>query len=280
MTESRSSSRISAKLVPIRKLTAAVHEKVWGSPRTEPWLANPEGRKIGEIWFSAPDVMPVLVKLLFTSERLSVQVHPDDSYALAHGADRGKTEMWHILRADPGATIAVGLREPVSGKRLRESALNGEIVDLLDWVPAHAGDTFFVPAGTIHAIGGGIGLIEIQQLSDVTYRLFDYQRKPERELHLDDSLAVASLAPTRDGKRELPVECAYFRAERLEVCGSADCSASAQPAIYVAIAGEGKIDGESFRSGEAWLALAGARAFSIEAANASFIVASCQTGVN
>src|ERR1035437_10257329 len=170
----------------MRKLTPAIYDKVWGSPLTEPWLANPERRKIGEIWFAAPEAMPILVKFLFTSERLSVQVHPDDVYARSHGNSCGKTEMWHILRADPDATAALGPREAVSKEFVGAAALNGMIVDLLQWVPAHAGDTFFVPAGTIHAVGGGLVLCEIQQFSDVTYRLFDYRRQPERPLHLDD----------------------------------------------------------------------------------------------
>ena len=173
----------------ICKLEPDVLDKVWGSPATEPWLANPEGRNIGEVWFSAPEAMPVLIKFLFTSDRLSVQVHPDDVYARVHGHERGKTEMWHILRAEPGATIALGLREAATGEQVSAAALSGDIVDMLHWIPAQAGDTFFVPAGTIHAIGGGLAICEIQQLSDVTYRLFDYQREPVRPLHLEESLA-------------------------------------------------------------------------------------------
>ena len=127
--------------------------------------------------------MPLLVKLLFTSDNLSVQVHPGDAYAREHHNSRGKTEMWHILRAEPEAKIALGLRERVTPERLREAAQSGEIMELLNWVPARPGDTFFVPAGTIHAIGGGLALCEMQQHSDITYRLYDYGRP--RELHLE-----------------------------------------------------------------------------------------------
>ena len=268
--------------MPLCKLTPTVLDKIWGSPRTAPWLPNPEGRKVGEIWLAAPESMPVLVKFLFTSERLSIQVHPDDAYAQAHGEVRGKTEMWHVLRAEPNAAIAFGLREPVSREFLHASALSGKIVDLLEWVPVKAGDTFFVPAGTIHVIGEGLVLCEIQQFSDVTYRLFDYRREPERPLHLDEALNVARLVPG-DGRRhavpigegrELLAECEYFRTERLNIEGSAECSRSAQPAIYVAIAGEGTIAGEPFRAGEAWLAPAGTPEFTIESANAAFVIAS------
>ena len=266
----------------IRKLVPGVLDKVWGSSATEPWLANPESRKIGEIWFSAPEVMPVLVKFLFTSDRLSVQVHPDDAYARACGHERGKTEMWHILRAEPGATIALGLREAVTGEQVSAAALSGDIVDMLQWIPARVGDTFFVPAGTIHAIGGGLGICEIQQLSDVTYRLFDYQREPTRPLHLKESLEVAGLAPA-DGRRgavalaaghELLAECEHFRTERLNLAGSFQRPATRGPAIHVAIRGEGTIAGEPFRAGEAWLIPGGTPALEIASVSAEFIVAS------
>jgi mannose-6-phosphate isomerase len=259
--------------MPIRKLTPTVHEKVWGSALTEPWLANPGRLTIGEVWFSAPDALPVLVKLLFTTERLSVQVHPGDTYARASGHARGKTEMWHVLRAEPGATIAYGLRESISGARLRESALSGGIVDLLNWVPALKGDTFFLPAGTIHAIGGGLVLCEVQQLSDVTYRLFDYRRQPERELHLEDAAAVSNLDPTPGGRGKLPVECAHFRVGKLTVSGSAVCDGDTQPAIYVAVEGEGRLAGEPFHAGEAWLVPADSPPFTIESKCAAFIFA-------
>ena len=266
----------------IRKLVPDVLDKVWGSSATQPWMANPEGRKIGEIWFSASEVMPVLVKFLFTSDRLSVQVHPDDVYARAHGHERGKTEMWRILRAEPGATIALGLRENATGEQVRAAALNGGIVEMLRWIPAQAGDTFFVPAGTIHAIGGGLTICEIQQLSDVTYRLFDYQREPNRPLHLKESLEVARLAPA-DGRRravalaagrELLAECAHFRTELLSVDGSIQCETTRAPAIYVAIRGAGTIAGEPFRAGEAWLVPGGTAAFEIASGSAEFVIAS------
>lgn len=257
----------------LQKLTPAVHEKVWGSLLTEPWLANPEGLRIGEVWFSAPDVLPVLVKFLFTSDRLSVQVHPDDTYARTHGKVRGKTEMWHVLRAEPGAAVALGLVEKASAERVREAAESGEIVGLLDWVPARAGDTFLIPAGTIHAIGAGLVLCEIQQYSDVTYRLYDYQRTPKRPLHLNDSLAVASLEPCDCRRRNDIVECEYFRSEKLSIQGKVHFPSPAKPTIYIATAGEGKIDGEPFRAGEAWLAAAGTTPFAIESSEAMFVLA-------
>lgn len=256
----------------LRKLTPEIREKVWGTQLTEPWIANPQGLKIGEIWFSAPDSFPILVKFLFTSERMSIQVHPPDTYAQKHGGTRGKTEMWHVLRADPGATVALGLREAVSAERVREAAENGEIAGLLDWAPARAGDTFFIPAGTIHAIGGGLVLCEIQQHSDLTYRLYDYQRTPKRPLHLDHALAVASLEPCACHRPGDVVECEYFRSERLGVEGKVDRLHSGATVLYAAISGEGVIGGEPFHAGEAWLATPDTPPFTIESASAAFVL--------
>jgi mannose-6-phosphate isomerase len=121
--------------------------------------------------------------------------------------------MWHILRADPGAQIAIGFREPITKDRLRESSLSGEIEHLLRWVDVSPGETYFIPAGTVHAIGAGIALCEIQQHSDVTYRLYDYGRP--RELHLDKALQVADTS-AHDGRPvPLPIDCAYFHTDLL-----------------------------------------------------------------
>ena len=203
----------------IRRLDSRALEKVWGTPDTEPWY--PHGTaKTGEVWFVAPEEPRLLVKFLFTSEKLSVQVHPSDS-----DSGPGKTEMWHVLRAGPEASLALGFVRPLSHDEARAAAVSGEIERLLRWYPAHPGDTFFVPAGTVHAIGAGIALCEIQQYSDVTYRLYDYGRP--RELHLDAALAVADLgchpgatAPVDlgDGRRLL-AECPYFRTESLSIDG-------------------------------------------------------------
>ena len=152
----------------------------------------PEGKRIGEVWFTGAGDKPLLVKYLFTSERLSIQVHPDDAQAQARGLPRGKSECWHILDAEPGATLGLGLKREVSKDELRAAALDGSIEEMMDWRPVHPGDFFLVQPGTIHAIGGGISLLEFQQNSDVTYRLYDYGRP--RELHLDQGIAVARAA--------------------------------------------------------------------------------------
>ena len=176
--------------MPPRRLLPQAFEKVWGSTQLEPWFPNSE-KKIGEFWFSEPD-SPLLIKFLFTTENLSVQVHPNDEQAadLEPGC-RGKTEMWHILKAEPGAKLAMGLATDLTKDQLRSACEDGSVMELLRWVPAIPGETWFIPAGTIHAIGAGITLAEIQQNSDVTYRLYDYGRN--RELHLTRGLAVSNL---------------------------------------------------------------------------------------
>lgn len=177
------------------KLHRQLVDKPWGRTGLGAVPAAERHRRIGEIWHVAPDgaQLPLLVKHIVTAERLSVQVHPDDEQARARGLAGGKSECWYILDAAPGATLALGLEEPVSLPRLRAAALDGSIERLLHWQSVEAGDFFYVPAGTIHAIGPGISLIEVQQPTDVTFRLFDYGRP--RPLHLADALAVAARRP-------------------------------------------------------------------------------------
>jgi mannose-6-phosphate isomerase len=252
-------------------LAASLREKIWGSTQLSPWF--PDSReKIGEVWFlSDGEPLPILVKFIFTSDRLSVQVHPDDEYARAHENSPGKTEMWHILRAEPGATIAVGLREEVSREALREAAISGEIESLLSWVPVAPGDTVFTPPGTIHAIGAGIALCEIQQQSDVTYRLYDYGRP--RQLHLERGIAVAHPGPY-SGKSE-PVRlsateerlaaCPYFVTDRIQVCaGFRYRPEPGRMHLLIVLEGSGRLAGEPFRAGEAWMVPAGTDPFAIE----------------
>jgi mannose-6-phosphate isomerase len=174
------------------KLLTKEVEKPWGRKDLPEQFADfTQGRRIGEIWFEEPSgrQTPLLVKYIFTSEKLSVQVHPNDEQARVRGLPNGKTECWLILGAEPDSSIALGFREPLDRERMREAALDGSLEEAMDWKPVKAGDFFYVPAGTVHAIGAGISLIEIQQQSDVTYRLYDYGRP--RELHLDDGIAVA-----------------------------------------------------------------------------------------
>lgn len=153
----------------------------------------PAGKRIGEVWFTGEEEMPLLAKYLFTSEALSIQVHPDDEEARARGFPAGKTECWYILEAEPGAVLGLGLTREVGEAELRSAALDGSIVDLVQWRPVQEGEFILVPPGTIHAIGAGLSLLEFQQNSDITYRLYDYGRP--RELHLDDGVKVSTRSP-------------------------------------------------------------------------------------
>ncbi|MEO7679997.1 MAG: class I mannose-6-phosphate isomerase, partial [Sphingomonas sp.] len=171
--------------------------KPWGRHNLWPGFPDPSAGSdpIGEVWFQTPHAAEpeLLIKYLFTSEKLSVQVHPDDAAARAAGYPRGKDEAWVILAAEPGATIALGTRAPMSKDDLRAASLDGSIEHLLDWKPVKAGDFYYSPAGTIHAIGAGLTVVEIQQNVDLTYRLYDYGS--DRELHLDAGVAVSNPVP-------------------------------------------------------------------------------------
>jgi len=229
------------------RLTPSLREKVWGRTKLTPWFPN-SATKIGEAWYLADRELPLLVKLIFTTERLSVQVHPDDG----EDGPRGKTEMWHILEAEPGATIALGFREPITRERLRESALTGEIEQLVRWVPVKPGETYFTPAHTVHAIGAGIVLCEIQQNSDVTYRLWDYGRP--RELHLEQAVRVSDLGVHPGAVPDGVVRSKHFVTEPVRLQPGESKTPAPQPCqLWICLQGEGTIGGEPFRPAEVWL---------------------------
>lgn len=163
-----------------------------------PWSSLAvRGEPVGELWFEAPDgngqESALLLKLLFTSQRLSVQVHPGDTFARSIGLPNGKTEAWYILSARRGAQVAIGLKVALTRVELRAAILDGSVAKLIRWRDVAAGEVIFVPAGTIHAIGPGLVIAEIQQRSDATFRMFDYGRG--RDLHIDNAVAVADACP-------------------------------------------------------------------------------------
>jgi mannose-6-phosphate isomerase len=232
----------------VRKIEPSYRERVWGTTTLEPWFANQE-ETIGEVWFENGGELPLLVKFLFTSEKLSVQVHPDDAVARTRHNSLGKTEMWHILAVEPGAKIAAGFREPVSQERMRSAALSGEIDNLLEWHDARPGDTFFIPPGTVHAIGPGITLCEIQQSSDITYRLYDYGRG--RELHLDEGISV-SRGDRHGTLVEWPVSCEHFNVDRLRIDSLLRHDPGGAQELIV-LEGIGAINGSAIKAGEVWM---------------------------
>ncbi|MBP5613089.1 MAG: class I mannose-6-phosphate isomerase [Bacteroidales bacterium] len=153
------------------------------------------GDLVGEkVFRKYGNAFPLLVKFIDAREDLSVQVHPDDAMAERLGEFNGKTEMWHVIQADDGARINVGFNRRLNRDELQRILEEERLEPVLDFHPAHAGSTFYIPAGTVHAIGGGVLLAEIQQLSDVTYRLYDYNRRDAegnlRELHTEEALAA------------------------------------------------------------------------------------------
>ena len=239
-------------------------EKPWGRDHLPPPFAVPYGKRIGEIWFEPTEaVFSLLVKYIFTSEKLSVQVHPDDAQAKAlgeYGAGEGfggKEECWLVIDAEPGATLGIGFRKPLEADAMRAAALDGSIEDLLVWHPVSAGDFFYIPAGTVHAIGAGVSLIEIQQNSDITYRLYDYGRP--RPLHLDKGLAVAKGEPYDAAlHRHLPdtgtLELArgpYFIAHRVEGVPDAGLLAEyAGPMLVLPRRGVVELAGHVLRPGD------------------------------
>ena len=241
-------------------------EKPWGRHQLWGPFGDPPvgGEPIGEFWFQAPgDSTPdLLIKYLFTSEKLSVQVHPDDEQAHARGLPRGKDECWLILDAAPDSTIAMGTKVPVDKAVLREAALDGSIERLLDWKPVKAGDFFYVPSGTVHAIGAGLTLIEVQQNSETTYRLYDYGRP--RELHLEDGIAVSDPRPYApypspgriDDDRTILVDGPKFVLERLAGGARTIALPGGVTAWLIPVAGKGTVDGVAFAAGEC-LALTG-----------------------
>ncbi|MCS6840711.1 MAG: class I mannose-6-phosphate isomerase [Roseiflexus sp.] len=182
---------------------------------------------------------PLLAKFIDAADRLSIQVHPDDAYAHTHETAtgfHGKTEAWHILHAAPGADVVYGLARPSSRDELAAAIANGALEPLLRRLPVASNDTVFVPAGTLHAINAGIVLFEIQQKSDLTYRVYDYGRidaatgKP-RELHIEKALDVTDYAPAPRGVipplpletgRDLLVACRSFALERLTLTGAVE----------------------------------------------------------
>jgi len=296
-------------LRPIR-LEPIFRERVWGRESLGPWFVKgPERGPIGEVWFTCeenrtsqgvalgellrehpeilgtavdaghPCVCPLLLKLLFTRERLSVQVHPGDDYAERQHGSLGKTEAWYVLDAEPPGELAVGFRETISRERMRRAAETGEIEALLDWRKVQAGELIFVPAGTVHAIGAGLTVCEVQENSDITYRLYDYGRG--RELHLEDGLAVADLGPHKaqakrtkiSESREELVACQYFRVERLTPkSGMRIEGGLPYYLLLVCVKGSGTIVGEAFAAGDAWLVPAQSERVEIEGADGEWII--------
>jgi len=274
---------MTTSLAPFR-LKPWFSERVWGKRDLRPWYSDTgTSELVGEAWLTGPQCMvetgrfagrtlasvatelgkefPLLVKLLFPAEKLSVQVHPDDAQAKAMGETRGKTECWYVLEAEPGAAVALGLKPGVGVEDVKGAVADGTMEELMEWVPVSVGDMLFVDAGTVHAIGPGVVLLETQQTSDVTYRLYDYGRP--RELHLEKGLqvirmktAAGKVAPkVVDGFVRL-IEQRYFVVDRFDLkAGNEVRVAMDGPGCLVGLTGSGVV-----RSGEDKVELKAAQA--------------------
>jgi mannose-6-phosphate isomerase len=215
---------------------------------------------VGELWFDrAEDDGPpaLLIKLLFTDQNLSVQVHPDDDYAHSIGQANGKSEAWYILAARPDAQVGVGLTTTLSTSQLRAAITDGSIADLVNWRSVAAGEVVYVPAGTIHAIGPGLVIAEIQQRSDTTFRLFDYDRG--RSLDVEGAIAVACAGPAplqpkpyrQSAIRTILVANAFFVVERITLAASSPYELTANGETWImSIAGSLTLGGIDLDTGE------------------------------
>jgi mannose-6-phosphate isomerase len=265
------------------KVSASVFR---GKSLREAWREMP-GAWRGDNFAEGQD-FPLLVKFIFPTEMLSLQVHPDDEYASIHertAGGRGKTEMWHIVSAERGAQILLGLKPGVDEKTFRTGLERGTLESLFQHVPVHAGETIFVPAGTQHAIGPGVVVCEVQQYSDLTYRVHDFGRvdsqgKP-RELHIEKALDVTHFGPTQAGKTAalaLPAEygqrlllaaCRYFATERWEVTSPVSVTMDHEHFdLFVMLAGRGVLQTPDFafpcEPGECWFLPASLKEYSFK----------------
>jgi mannose-6-phosphate isomerase len=266
-------------------------------PIGEAWMTGNEcrfasgpfsGEKLGDVWpamsaewkgasLSGGGPFPLLIKFIFAEDKPSVQVHPDDEYASRHeqaAGGRGKTEMWYAVSARPDAEVLVGLRPGVTRQSFERAIADGSAENCLERVPLKAGDTVFVPARTAHTIGPGLVLCEIQQNSDITYRVYDYNRRDAkgraRELHVAKALEVIRFGEQRSGKIQ-PVQtqrgavaetrlaaCEYFSTERWEFGEPIEGVTSRQHFdLLIFLEGNGIIrwgdNHEAYKPAEVWL---------------------------
>jgi len=250
----------------IERVLGRAVSKPWGSTDLAPWhVLRSLNQPVGEIWFQRPDIADhdsvLLLKLLFTRAPLSIQVHPDDTLAHAMGLPSGKTEAWYILSAQPAAQIAIGLKRLVTPKELRGAIEDGTVVDLVQWQPVREGEIYLIPAGTVHAIGAGIVLAEIQQRSDVTFRLFDFGR--HRELHVDQAVAATNAKPVDQNpperlseNRTVLIANPYFVFERVDLQAGSWLVEAGRELWLLIISGDAHIDKKVVQVGDAIFAQA------------------------
>lgn len=271
-------------MIPFR-LKPSLVARIWGRTSLAPWYTGVQPEKIGEAWLTGEQCVveggplagrtlqqlstefadellgeskamgefPLLLKMLFPDDKLSVQVHPNDEQAAARKS-QGKTECWYVLSAEPGATVALGFKDTgVSVEEIRASIEQGRLEELMHFEPVVPGDLVYVDANTVHAIGPGVTLLEIQQTSDITYRLYDYGRP--RELHLEEGLAVLKTKTAagkrepvkRDGYTQLVKE-QYFTVDRMELAAGErlEVALPGKPQCFVLLEGDAAVESNAF----------------------------------
>ncbi len=295
-------------------LPTRIVEKPWGRDALPEPFAAPEGKRIGEIWFEPPAQMSeLLVKFIFTSEKLSVQVHPTDDQAGGAGFGwQGKEECWLVVDAAPGAKLGIGFDKDIDAQNMRAAALDGSIEERLKWYPVEPGDFFYIPANTVHAIGGGVTIIEIQQNSDTTYRVYDWDRVgldgQPRELHLQEaaraidyeSMPIGPVRPRSDDpeainpRARLTGEGAPFRVDLLHVNEPYVAKNNGCARVFVVLAGTGRLcygdtdcgpvegaeeRGDTIvRQGETWLIPAGLGGYRLDSSDGELRLLEAEVG--
>lgn len=260
----------------IQKLSPAFKDYIWGGTKlkalygvkdmervAEAWVlsAHPDGPSLFEDGRSFAEYadFPQLIKLIDAQNDLSVQVHPDDAYAQANEGQFGKTEMWYIVDAEKGAGIYYGFKDTVSREEVEQSIADNTLTELLRFVPVKKGECYFIPAGTVHAIGKGLLIAEIQQNSNITYRLYDYGRRDAqgntRPLHVEKALAVANLCAAPLPEKQETVrflhavetklaQCPYFKVSHLALNGNHTIVADDSFVALLVLSGCATVDGK------------------------------------
>ena len=289
----------------IYKLTPALKDNIWGGNKLREYGKESDKDRIAESWelsFTAGGeakiedgremtaafpretwgtacekfhAFPVLTKFIDAREKLSVQVHPSDEYALANEGQFGKTEMWYVVDAEEGAGLYMGLERECDKDEFSRAVADGTVEELLSFKTVKPGDVYFIPSGTIHAIGAGVVIFEIQQNSTLTYRLYDYMRRDKegnlRELHVDKAMKVSLLEPYKEAKFDTDDEsvigkCEYFETRKYSLNFTKQ-SFNVENNSYLSITcvkGEGTIDGEKITRGDTFFIPAGEGEVTVE----------------
>lgn len=282
----------------VYKLTPATKDNLWGGNKlraygkqsdsdriAESWELSfregdeariDDGRCMSEVfprqaWGTACDkfeFFPTLAKFIDAREKLSVQVHPSDEYALRNEGQYGKTEMWYVVEAEEGAGLYMGLSRECTPEEFSRAVADGSVEELLFFKQVKSGDVFFIPSGTVHAIGAGVVIFEIQQNSDLTYRLYDYMRRDKdgnlRELHVDKAMLVSDLsvykaAPRDEKNDEIIGKCEYFETSKCKLnrTNRAFLVDGTSFLSITCVSGEGLLEGERIAKGDTFFCPAG-----------------------